>query len=100
MPQKTILPFHIFRKALKRFLKVIYGTQQLRVRENLVGFEKALGAVKVIIYQIQYKSQSLINLARDYFRSNKTGKPWSTLKKCKAVLVATSNTSIPTFLKR
>ena len=100
MPQKTILPFHIFQKALKRFLKVIYRTQQLRVRENLVGFEKALGGVKVIKDQIQYKSESLFNSARDYFRSNETGKPWSTLKKCKAVLVATSNTSISIFLKR
>ena len=35
----------------------------------MVGFEKALGAVKVIKDQIQYRSQSLLNLARDYFRS-------------------------------
>ena len=41
--------------------------QQLQVRENVVGFEKALGAVKVIKDQIQYRSQSLLNLARDYF---------------------------------
>ena len=34
----------------------------------MVGFEKALGAVKVIKDQIQYRSQSLLNLARDYFR--------------------------------
>ena len=67
MPQKTIRPFHIFPKALKRFLKVIYCTQQLQVRENVVGFEKELGAVKVIKDQIQYRSQSLLNLARDYF---------------------------------
>ena len=33
----------------------------------MVGFEKALGAVKVIKDQIQYKSQSLLNLARGYF---------------------------------
>ena len=33
----------------------------------MVGFEKALGAVKVIKDQIQYRSQSLLNLARDYF---------------------------------
>ena len=39
-------------------------TQQLQVRENVVGFEKALGEVRVII---QYRSQSLLNLARDYF---------------------------------
>ena len=32
-----------------------------------MGFEKALGAVKVIKDQIQYRSQSLLNLARDYF---------------------------------
>ena len=37
-----------FQKDLKRFLKVIDCTQQLQVRENVVGFEKALGAVKVI----------------------------------------------------
>ena len=34
----------------------------------MVGFEKALGAVKVIKDQIQYRSQSLLNLARAYFR--------------------------------
>ena len=34
----------------------------------MVGFEKARGAVKVIKDQIQYRSQSLLNLARDYFR--------------------------------
>ena len=56
-----------FQKALKRFLKVIDYTPQLQVRENVVGFEKALGAVKVIKNQIQYRSQSLLNLARDYF---------------------------------
>ena len=69
MSQKTIRPFHIFQKALKRFLKVIYCTQQLQVhvRENVVRFEKALGAVKLIKDQIQYRSQSLLNLARDYF---------------------------------
>ena len=33
----------------------------------MVGFENALGAVKVIKDQIQYRSQSLLNLARDYF---------------------------------
>ena len=67
MSQKTTRPFHILQKALKRFLKVIYCTQQLQVRENVVGFEKALGAVKVIKDQIQYGSQSLLNLASDYF---------------------------------
>ena len=67
MSQKTIRPFHIIQKALKHFLKVIYCTQQLQVRENVVGFEKALGAVKVIKDQIQYRSQSLLNLAHDYF---------------------------------
>ena len=35
----------------------------------MVGFEKALRAVKVIKDQIQYRSQSLLNLARDYFRN-------------------------------
>ena len=38
--------------------------QQLQVWENVLGFEKALGAVKVIKDQIQYRSQSLLNLAR------------------------------------
>ena len=33
----------------------------------MVGFEKALGPVKVIKDQIQYRSQSLLNLARGYF---------------------------------
>ena len=33
----------------------------------MVGFEKALGAVKVIKDQIQYRYQSLLNLARGYF---------------------------------
>ena len=33
----------------------------------MVGFEKALVAVKVIKDQIQYRSQSLLNLARGYF---------------------------------
>ena len=41
--------------------------QQLQVRENVVGFEKALGAVKVTKDQIQYRSQSLLNLAHGYF---------------------------------
>ena len=41
--------------------------QQLQVREDVVGFEKALGAVKVIKDQIQYRSQSLFNLACGYF---------------------------------
>ena len=45
MSQKTIPHFQ---KALKRFLKVIDFTQQSKIRENVVGFEKALGAVKVI----------------------------------------------------
>ena len=37
-----------FQKALKRFLKVIDCMQQIQVRENVVGFEKALGAVIVM----------------------------------------------------
>ena len=60
---KSTIPH--FQKALKCFLKVTDCTQQLQVRETMVGFEKALGAVKVIKDQIQYKSQSLLNLARD-----------------------------------
>ena len=35
-----------------------------------MGFEKALGAVKVITDQVRYRSQSLFNLARDYFKHN------------------------------
>ena len=34
--------------------------QQLQVRENVTGFQKALGAVEVIEDQIQYRSQSLL----------------------------------------
>ena len=34
----------------------------------MVGFEKALGTVKVIKDRIQYRSQSLLNLARGYSR--------------------------------
>ena len=45
MSQNTIRPFHIFKKALKCFSKVINCMQQLQVREDVVGFEKALGAV-------------------------------------------------------
>ena len=37
----------------------------------MVGFEKALGAVKVIKDQIQYRSESLLNLALDYFKDIK-----------------------------
>ena len=33
----------------------------------MVGFEKGLGAVEAIKDQIQYRSQSLLNLARGYF---------------------------------
>ena len=33
-----------------------------------MGFEKALRAVKVIKDQIQYRSQSLLNLARGYLK--------------------------------
>ena len=76
MSQKTNRPFHIFKKLCsKRFLKVIDCTQQLQVRENVMGFEKALGAVKVIKDQIQYRSESLLNLARDYFRLFNQGFP-------------------------
>ena len=33
----------------------------------MVGYEKALRAVKVIKDQIQYRSERLLNLARGYF---------------------------------
>ena len=55
MSQKNIRPFHIF-KSFETLLKVIDCTQQLQVRENVVGFEMALGAVKMIKDQIQYRS--------------------------------------------
>ena len=35
--------------------------RQLQVQENMVGFEKAFRAVKVIKDQIQYRSQSLLS---------------------------------------
>ena len=60
MSQKTIRLFHIFKKLWNCM-------QQLQVWENMVGFKKALGAVKVIKDQIQYRSQSLLNLACGYF---------------------------------
>ena len=46
------------------FETLIDCKQKLQVRENVVGFEKALGEVEVIKDQIQYRSQSLPNLAR------------------------------------
>ena len=42
--------------------KVIDRTDQLQVRENVVGYEKALVTVKVIKDQIQYRFQNLLNL--------------------------------------
>ena len=65
---------------MKRFLKVIDCTEQLQVRENVVGFEKALGAVKVIKDQIQYRSQSLFNLARGYLSHNFQFSSWKSTK--------------------
>ena len=65
MSQKTIRPVHIF-KMLWNPLKN-ECTQQLQVREDVVEFEKALGAVKLIKDRSQYKSQSLLNLACGYF---------------------------------
>ena len=35
----------------------------------MVGFEKVLEVVKAIKDQIQYRSQSLLKLARGYFRT-------------------------------
>ena len=37
-----------------------------RYEKNMVGFEKALEAVNVIKDQIQYRSQSLLNLSYNY----------------------------------
>ena len=39
-----------------------------------MGFEKALRAVEVIKDRIQYRSQSLLNLARDYFSYQKSSR--------------------------
>ena len=52
-------------KFLVKFMQLEIGP--LQMRENVVGFEKALGAVKMIKDQINYRSQSLLNLARGYF---------------------------------
>ena len=41
----------------------------------MVGSEKALEAVKVIKDRIQYRSQSLLNLALGYFRMSKVQRP-------------------------
>ena len=46
----------------------------------MVGFEKALQEVKVIKDQIQYRSQSLFNLARDYFSRTKLTNAPSSIK--------------------
>ena len=64
MSRKTIRPFHIFKKlcVMKRFLKVMDCKQQLQVREKVVGFEKALGAVKVIKDQNSIQVSELAQL--------------------------------------
>ena len=43
----------------------------------MVGFEKALEAVKVIKDQIQYRSQNLLNLVCDHVRIKKKYAPRS-----------------------
>ena len=48
----------------------------------MVGFEKALGAVKVIKDQIQYRSQSFVNLARDYSLSPGVWQSFVTIRSC------------------
>ena len=48
----------------------------------MVGFEKALGAGNVMKDQIQYRSQSLLNLARGYFNLV-FGRTFQTLSKYK-----------------
>ena len=64
MSQKTIRPFHTFSKTFE----ILFKSNWLHAAvTGKVGFEKALGAVKVIKDQIQYRSQSLLNLARGYF---------------------------------
>ena len=66
----------------------------------MVGFEKAFGAVKVIKDQIQYRSKSLLNLARDYFSNLKSVKI-PILKICQRYeiifLYVVSNTKINFF---
>ena len=56
--------------TLKRFVKATDCTQNLQLRENVMGSEKAVGAVKVIKDKIQYRSQSLLNLVCGYFSKN------------------------------
>ena len=48
-------------------LVMLTAHSSYRYEKNVVGFEKELGAVKVIKEQIQYRSQSLLNLACGYF---------------------------------
>ena len=48
----------------------------------MVRFEKVLGAVKVIKDQIQYRSQSLLNLARDYFSESQPHSHFTSSQNC------------------
>ena len=54
----------------------------------MVGFEKALGAVKVIKDQIQYRSQSLLNLARDYSLSPGFWQSFISIEVCRDCILA------------
>ena len=63
----------------------------------MVGFEKALGAVEVIKDQIQYRSQSLLNLACDYFRC--TVFTYNKKRQRKTDLLAVNNEFQPYDLK-
>ena len=52
-----------FSKSFETLFKSNDCTQQLQVRENVVGFEKALGAVKVIKDQISIQVSELAQLS-------------------------------------
>ena len=70
------------------------------------GTEKALGAVKVIKDQIQYRSQSLPNLARGFFKSQKVSLAYcklfwhSNLKTCRETGGGGGEQCTPTSLNR
>ena len=64
--QKTTIP-HFSKSFATLFESTLLHAAITGARKR-GGFEKALGAVKVIKVQILYRSQSLLNLARDYFR--------------------------------
>ena len=54
-------------KFMQLEIGLLTARSNYRYEENVVGFEKALGAVKMIKDQIQCRCQSLLNLAHGYF---------------------------------